>query len=52
MSEKSYMVVMSIVFFNNILFYFIGKYLERLKWNRFIQQGKLPKPKNNNHDEI
>jgi len=46
------MVVMAIVFFNNILFYFIGKYLERLKWNRLIQQGKLPKPKNNNHDKI
>lgn len=24
----------------------LGRYLERIEWNKLIQQGKLPKPRN------
>jgi hypothetical protein len=33
----------------NVVFLFIGitlgKYSERVKWNKLIQEGKLPKPR-------
>ena len=31
---------------NAITFYFIGKYIERFKWNNLIKRGLFPKPKN------
>jgi hypothetical protein len=27
-----------------ISFYYVGKYRERIKWNKLIKEGKLPKP--------
>lgn len=29
-----------------ILSYFIGKYVERFKWNKLIRVGVIPRPKN------
>jgi hypothetical protein len=38
------MELLGILLFS-ITFYFIGKYIERLKWNKLIYGGKIPKPK-------
>lgn len=27
-----------------ILFFYLGKYTERIKWNKLIEKGILPKP--------
>jgi hypothetical protein len=27
-----------------IVFFYLGKYIERIEWNKLIQNGKIPKP--------
>jgi len=29
-----------------IVFFLVGKYSERISWNKLIQKGIIPKPKN------
>jgi hypothetical protein len=31
-----------------IVSFLLGKFIERLKWNKLIKIGKLPRPKNQN----
>ena len=38
------MELLAILLFS-ITFYLLGKYIERLKWNKLIYDGKIPKPK-------
>lgn len=40
------LLISIIAFLFSILFFFIGKYYERLQWNKLIKNGKIPKPKN------
>lgn len=37
------MEIVIIILFS-ISFYLLGKYIERLKWNKLIYEGKIPKP--------
>lgn len=36
-----------------VISFFIGKYHERLQWNKLIKFGKIPRPKNSklNHED-
>lgn len=27
-----------------IVFFYLGKYIERIEWNKLIENGKIPKP--------
>jgi hypothetical protein len=35
-----------IILSNAVLFFLIGKYHERVAWNKLIKQGKIPAPAN------
>jgi hypothetical protein len=37
-------VTIILAIFVAIFFFFLGKYTERIEWNKLIENGKIPKP--------
>lgn len=36
--------ISSVILTTNIIFFLVGKYTERVQWNKLIEKGVLPKP--------